>query len=345
MNEGVFLLTADEKKYYTGTWTTAAQAMANMIHYTDKKLDLVDIMGYSGLAFMINIHEETVDITGPTASFDWGSTFARGMNNLGFKCKYVGTITSPPVAPTLEEIEAGLALAQKSIDRGIPVMAWDLFVPEFGVIYGYDDDAQTLRCKDVVKDDDLPYTKLGHGQIGELFVFGIESSFEANKNDSLRDALEMIIDHARVPITRLDGKPFRNGIAGYHAWRKAFEAQTVEDLGNSYNSGVVSDAREYAAEFLRRVSADWKEVPVFGSELSELSLAASEHYQKAADALVKMREMFPMWQGGEPNKPEHAEIAISLLETAQVEEEQGVQKLEQMLAIMEVSSGQMIKKR
>jgi len=220
-------------------------------------------------------------------------------------------------------------------------MAWDLFVSEFGVIYGYDDDAQTLRCKDVVKDDDLPYTRLGHGQIGELFVFGIESSFEANKNDSLRDALDMIIDHARVPIIRSDGKPFRNGIAGYHAWRKAFEARTVEDFGNAFNAGVVSDAREYAAEFLRRVSAEWKEAPAFGSELSELSLAASEHYQKAADALVRMREMFPLWQGGEPNKPEHAEITISLLEAAQDEEERGVQNLERMLAVLEMTSGQL----
>ncbi len=314
--------------------------MANMIHYTDKKhLDLVDIMGYTGLAFMINIHEETVNITGPTASFEWGSSFARGMNNLGFKCKYVGTITSPPVAPTLEEVEAGLAFVQKSIDRGIPVMAWDLFVPEFGVIYGYDDDTQMLRCKDVLNDDNLPYAKLGHGQIGELFVFGIESSFDANKNDSLRNALEMIIDHARVPIIRSDGEPFRNGIAGYEAWRKAFEARTVDAFGNSYNTVVVSDAREYAAAFLRRVSTEWKEAPLYGSELSELALAASEHYQKAADALVKLRDLFPFPQGGEPNNPEHAETAISLLETAEEKEEQGVQKLERMLAVMEAESG------
>ncbi|WP_127573061.1 hypothetical protein [Paenibacillus xylaniclasticus] len=77
-----------------------------------------------------------------------------------------------------------MALVRESIDRGIPVMAWDLFVPKFGVIYGYDDDVQKLRCKDVVKDDDLPYTKLGHGQIGELFVFGISSAMLGNMPQS-----------------------------------------------------------------------------------------------------------------------------------------------------------------
>ncbi|WP_164744538.1 hypothetical protein [Paenibacillus xylaniclasticus] len=47
-----------------------------------------------------------------------------------------------------------------------------------------------------------------------------------------------------------------------------------------------------------------------------------------------MREMFPLWQGGEPNNPKHAMIAISLLETAQDEEGLGVQKLEQMLSVL-----------
>jgi hypothetical protein len=334
-------VTGQKRTDYTVTWTTAAQAMANMIHYTDKKhWDLVDIMGYTALAFKINIHAENVCISGPTTSFDWGSTFARGMNNLGFTCKYEGTITDTPVAPTLLDVEAGLTLAQRSIDRGIPVMSWDLFEPDFGVIYGYDDDAQLLSCKDIAKEGTLPYMKLGHGQIGELFVFAIESSFDADKYESLCDALEMAIDHARVPVIRKDGQPFRTGIAGYDAWKEAFAARTVVDFFNAYNLAVVGDAREFAAEFLRKISTEWEEEQICGREMCELAFAASENYQRAADALGQMRQMFPFPQGGEPNKPDQAEAAISLLELAKVAEENGVGRLEELLAVLRVASGQ-----
>lgn len=326
---------------YAVTWTTAAQAMANMMHYTDKKQhDLVDVMGYTGLAFRLNIHAETVDIGGPYASFDWGATFSRGMRNLGFHCKSMGTVTAPPVAPTLEELEEGLAFVQRSIDRGLPVMTWDLFTPEFGVIYGYDDDARTLRCKDNWKDGDIPYTKLGNGQIGELFLLGIESSFEPDRRESLRDALEMVVDHARIPVIREDGQPFRNGLAGYGAWKEAFAARTVEAFANAYNVGVISDAREFAAEFLRRVSAEWMQEDGIGREMSGLAQDASAHYRHAADALVTMHGMFPFPQGGEPNEPGQADRAISLLSVAEEAEKQGVELLERMLAILQASSGQ-----
>src|SRR5690606_23799952 len=108
------------------------------VSYTDKKhLTLSEVMGYTGHAFRMNIDPVSVNLAGPT-SFPGGYILRRNLCNLGF----TSNLADPdkPIAP--EKIEKTMALVQDSIDRGIPAISVDLFLPEFGLIYGYDDDQQ-----------------------------------------------------------------------------------------------------------------------------------------------------------------------------------------------------------
>ena len=98
--------------------------------------------------------------------------------------------------PTPEELERALELIQWSLDRGIPVMAWDLFVPDFGIIYGYNDETRTLRCRHVTKDGELPYEKLGRGQAPELYVMAVTETIVVDKRTMLRGALQLAVRHA-----------------------------------------------------------------------------------------------------------------------------------------------------
>jgi len=300
-----------------------------MIAYTDNRsLSLVDVMGYSSLAFRINIHAETVDIAGPYASFNWGDVFKRGMMNLGFNCRAIGAPNFTPPSP--EELQEALRFTQNCIDHGVPVMAWDLFVPEFGVIYGYDDQQQQLTCLDTAQDGNLPYVKLGRGRIGELFLMGIVDCFEVDETCAWRDALEMILEHAFEHQPRHDQEPYRNGLAGYEAWMQALRSQSVEVVGNAYNALVVGDARMYAAEFLTRLADRWRNGSPLQREVAPNAQAAATHYREVARHLSGLRASFPFPQGGTPNDPATARTAIELLRQAGVAEASGIEQLQAM---------------
>lgn len=164
-----------------------------MLSYTDQKLSLPMVMGLTGHGFRITICHEDVHIAGPTM-YAFLDILPRGLQNLGWSCRVVETqikretpgentnlIDPVMLMPNAkekralqEELPIALDLIHRSIDRGIPVLSWDLFIPEFGMIYGYDDDQRVLHVKECMQDDKLPYDHLGRGTLEDLFVLALE---------------------------------------------------------------------------------------------------------------------------------------------------------------------------
>jgi hypothetical protein len=311
------------------TWTSAAQAMFAAAKLAGKSdLELFEVMGLTGHAFRININPDNVDVAGPTG-YPWEQFFSLGLANLGFNSSYVRSSNLTP--PTPNELTRGLKLAQKSIDRGIPAITWDMFVPEFGVIYGYNDEKQELHGKDPRQDGTLPYEKLGRGQVGELFVMILEDEIPTTPLSMIRAALEIAIDHAHRREHANDKPRYQNGLAGYDAWIEAFEQGQVSEFGNSYNLAVVCDAREHAAKFLHETANRWEKEGTWGEASVFTAREAAGHYKETYEALCTLLPVFPFPQGGTPNDPEIAKKAIAVLQTAKKAEARGVDALERLL--------------
>ncbi len=308
----------------TESWSSAATALYGACVYVKEKLSLVEVMGYTGHAFRINIHADTVDVAGPTA-YDWEKFFTKGLMNLGFTCKAIRTKDFIP--PTPEELTKAISLVQDSIDKGIPAVAWDMFIPEFGNIYGYDDDNKVFMAKDPKADGHLQYEKLGRGEIHELFVLTIDKQLEVTETEMLKGALELAVDHAYNREHEFPNPPFENGIKGCEAWIHAFQKQKVSDFGNAYNAAVVHDARKFAALFFEDISH--KES--INDDVRHLAKQTSQKYGEIAEHLNQLVRMFPFPQGGNPNDPLEAKRAIEILYDAKGKEEQVIKILEEML--------------
>ncbi|MCZ8519228.1 MULTISPECIES: hypothetical protein [Paenibacillus] len=316
------------------TWTSAAQAIWNVVRYTDRgELTLTEVMGYTSHAFRININPANVDVAGPT-SFPWQRLFSEGLAQLGYRSACAES--APLTPPTDDELEKALVLAQRSIDRGIPAIAWDLFIPEFGVLYGYDDEKREFQARDVQQDGTLPYTLLGRGRIGELFVLTIEEPLPLtlDRRAMLPGALNMIIRHAKEDDNGEHACSHRNGLAGYDAWIEALGSGNVSPMGNAYNAAVVCDARFHAAAFLGGLADVWTgDSPLHGT-VRRLAGEAERHYRRVHRALAGLLPLFPFPQGGTPNDPAVAAEAAGLLREAQSAEAQGVALLEELRAAL-----------
>lgn len=319
-----------KSKDWTKTWTSAAAAIYGAISYTDKQqFSLIDVMGLTGHAFRINIDPDHIDVAGPTM-FPGGYLFRRNLCNLGF----ISNLSDVEKPYTPEKVEKVLALIQQSIDKGYPAMCFDLFIPEFGLIYGYDDVKQVFHAKDVSQEGTISYTDFVEKR-NMLWVSTISESLPHSKYEILRMALDMIVDHTRGREWQhiFEGK-YMIGLAGYDAWIACLERRGADPFGNAYNIAVVSDAREYAAQFLRELVTQWNGTNIVERAVRKFASEAAEQYERVATSLVKMREMFPFPQGGEPNEPAIADRAIELLRAAKGAEGQGIEVLEKLLDFM-----------
>ncbi|WP_274362245.1 hypothetical protein [Paenibacillus thermotolerans] len=317
-------------KDWTKTNTSAAASIHAAVAYTDKRhYSLVDVMGISGHAFRINIDPDHIDVAGPTM-FPGGYLIRRNLCNLGFISNL--SDTEKPFTP--EKVEKVLALIHDSVDRGIPAISFDLFIPEFGLIYGYDDDNKVFHAKDVSKEGTISYTDFVESR-NMLWVTTINESLPHSKYETLRMALDMIVDHARGREWQhvFQGKYFI-GLAGYDAWIACMEERKADPFGNAYNTAVISDAREFAVQFLCELAIRWNGSNIVERTVRAHASEAAPHYEKAAAALVELREMFPFPEGGRPNDPAVADRAVTLLRMAKAEEEMGVQVLEKLLDFM-----------
>ncbi|WP_042147962.1 hypothetical protein [Paucisalibacillus sp. EB02] len=319
-----------KKENWTETWTSAAAAVHGSIKYTDKNyLDLVDVMGLTGHAFRINIDKKEINVAGPT-SFPGGYLLRKNLTNLGF----ISNLADPTVPVPPDKLEQTIALIQESIDRGIPAIVFDLFIPEFGLIYGYDDEEKVFHAKDSSKDGVVSYEEFADAR-GVLYTTTVGESLPHSKYEMLRMALETILDHAhgREWQAVFKGK-YDIGLKAYDTWIKVMEKRCGDANGNSYNIQVVSDAREFAAKFLHNLTIKWDGTNIVERGVRKFAGEAAKHYEEVASYLVEMRELFPFPHGGDPSSKENAERSIELLKRAKEAEKKGIKQLEILLDFM-----------
>ncbi|QHT58770.1 hypothetical protein GXP70_01445 [Paenibacillus lycopersici] len=326
------------------TWSrnTDTESIYSLVRYTGNKgLSHTDIMGLTAHAFRIIIDREEVEV-GSYSFFDWQLRHAEALRNLGYAVRTTGRQNH--VSPTPEELETALEMIHASLDAGVPALSWDLFIPEWGVIYGYDDEARMLQCRDVRRDGELPYEKLGRGEVTELYVLTITDTKSVDRRTMLKGALKLALEHAHVQQFREEESAgHSNGLAAFDAWIHAFERRTANPFGNAVNTGKVCDAREFAVQFLRELADNGTELePEQGQgqgqddeSLRHLARQAAERYAVVAGSLSAMREMFPFPHGGEPGSEAEASRAIALLQEAKAAETEGVALLARMLELLE----------
>lgn len=112
----------------------------------EDQVDPVWVAGASGMAFRIWAHQDLCPSA--TSVFDW-SLLPRGVENAGWSVDYHSRLWHEESVAE-ERRKAAHAAIVKALNAGRVPVCWDIGVPEWGVITGYDDEAQDTPR--------LPYT-------------------------------------------------------------------------------------------------------------------------------------------------------------------------------------------
>ncbi|GAI83638.1 unnamed protein product, partial [marine sediment metagenome] len=217
---------------------------------------------------------------------------------------------------------------KNAIDEGIPCYGWELDIPEFYVIYGYDDDKGYYFSGPLCDSGKgpKPWKEVGDTKIGVLEMYSVKPGEAADDTKTVKNAFEFALEHSKSPEKWIFPK-YKAGLDGFDVWKKTLEAGDADGLGMAFNSAVWSECRNYAVLFLKEAKSRMNE------SLSPLFDEALNHYEVVAQNLKNVAEAFPLIE----RKPEHIKdktrisTAVEYLTTARSAEASGLEVLEKMI--------------
>jgi hypothetical protein len=213
-------------------------------------------------------------------------------------------------------------LVRRSIDEGIPCYGWELEIPEFYVVLGYDDIGYHYSgplCD--LGRGPKPWQELGDTEIGVIEIFSVRPGQAADDAKTVKEALEFALEHAGQKWVHSN---YQAGIAGFDRWIEAVENGTADEHGMAYNTAVWAECRGFGAQFLREASG------CLNGEVSVLLEQASEQYGRVFQHLQIVADLFPFPPGNEIDDEERRNKAAVHLRNARDSEETGLELLEKI---------------
>jgi hypothetical protein len=183
------------------------------------------------------------------------------------------------------------ANVRAAIDDSVPCYGWELAIPEYYVVYGYDGAGYLFKgpgCDSGA--GPKAWTELGDSGIGVLEIYAIRPGPVADDVSAVRSALQFALQFGREPSDwTYDG--YTGGIRAYDVWIEALRSGSASGMGAAYNAAVWAECRAYAADFLAEAG---RRLP---SEMRPLLSAAEEGYRVVAEGLRGVTEAFPFVHG------------------------------------------------
>lgn len=230
-----------------------------------------DIVATSGFAFRMWVAADLC----PSATSIWDFSQQKPwVESGGLSCDYIDRLWGQ------EDVEeerrlAAIEMIKQSIDNGIAAICWDIGVPEWGLIIGYDDTLQKLVTLSITGEEgEMDYKQLGKRELPLLNVLVIKGKSNKLQEDIISDSLKLAKGH-------LNGEEWCDnvkGLAVYPELQKYF----VDELSNEfswtmeYNIGTYAALKWYAWRFLEKYQL---------TELAKLYKIVFECWQEAFETL------------------------------------------------------------
>jgi len=329
-----------KKAEYLPCWLSYTGAVAGSLRALGISCDTVDVGGYSGYAFLINVRKGWTCPSGPTAlPHETWNQIKKGTENLGWTIEKFENPSSYPMEegnPTPEEIQIARKLFEKvkrEIDeRDRPVILWGLAIPEYGIVKGYEGNSYiTSTYRSIIGQPEEPilYYDLKAPGCLEAFFFrdGVRRDAEAIDKESLKRAINFASGNTPTLENYVAGPP------ALDEWANVLENLPEEKqnyMGNSYVGACVCEGRFMSAEFLRRLAKKRH-----GKQAAHL-LKATERYERGAGLMKEFTGIFPFKQQG-PMKLQDRKKGADTLRKVKPLEEEAIKHMRNALDVWEMT--------
>lgn len=278
-----------------------------------------DIVASSGFAFRMWVSPDLC----PSATSIWQFDLQKScVESGGIQCNYIERLWGQEDVEEERRLQA-IDLVRQSIDKGIPAVSWDIGVCEWGLIIGYDDEAERFAVLPITgQEEEMDYTFLGKRELPILNVLTLGDKVKKTQQDIVADTLKIARNHL------LGNEWCENacGLNAYPALIKHLESEdartacpkpadlemTNQELAGSWNMeyflGTYAPLKWYAWKFFEKHGLE---------ELAALYQSVYENWQKA----------FEMKKSLDLSVPANSKAAAELLKQAEVWERQAISRM------------------
>jgi len=315
----------NKKVEYLPCWLSYTGAIAGSLRALGVDCDTVDLGGYSGYSFIINVSKGVTCPSGPTAlPLKTWQQIHKGTESLGWTIEHYEYPHDYPAKegnPTPQEIEIAKKLFYKikrEIDeRDRPVVLWGLVAPEYGIVKGYEGNSYlTSTFRTLAKKPEEPINFYDLKAPGCIDAFFFRDKVDVDTATADREALERAINFAAATVQIRNN--YVGGPAALDEWANVLENLPEEKqnyMGNSYVGACVCEGRFMCAEFLKRHSKKYT-----GKQSKQLQEAA-ECYEKGWKLMEESMRIFPFKFQGEMKLDDRKKGAKILRKVRPFEEE------------------------
>ncbi len=311
-----------ENLFWRRMWTSHLGAIKGCLDFMGRNVSEPWLFGATGHAFILNVND-AVCPSGPTA---WNTHMIHQLGrNLGYVAEGVFAVREDGDFEVRKE--RAWEMVKRAIDDSRPCYGWELEIPEFYVIHGYDGVGYYYSGPRREKGrGPKPWTDLGETTIGCLEVYALKKGQSSDDVTTVRDSLRFILEYAQNPPKWIH-PGYSAGLAAYDTWIKALADNTAEGFGMAYNAVVWYTCRSKGVEFLEEAKER------IGGDTGPLFSRAKRHYRVVAENLRIVAETFPFFA----LKPAYIEYtdrrktAIEALGKARAAEAEALATLEELL--------------
>jgi hypothetical protein len=227
-----------------------------------------DIIATSGFAFRMWVDAKHLC---PSATSIWDFECQKPWTeNGGLLCDYVGRYWGQDHIEE-ENRNKAIEMIRTSIDGGIPAVSWDIGLPEWGLITGYNDENKQFTTLSIKGDQGkMAYDLLGKREIPMLSVLTIVGRSQKQQQDILNDTLKLAVSHLRGEEWCENTK----GLKAYPAFIAFFEEKFNPDLSwnMEYYLGTYGGLKLYACKYFEKMGL---------SQLTELYRSIYDNWKRA----------------------------------------------------------------
>lgn len=246
-----------------GIWHSYIASLATVMQTIGVKVDPAWLMGVSGFAFRLYIAQDMCPSC--MSVFQWEKILPETLKQIEYKATYISRMWEEQDQEAQKQREAQDAILD-GIKRGIPAIVWDIVIPEWGLIIGYDKNKQQYNVLFEDKRAILPFEKLGRNGIDILSVTILKSPRRDNRDEIILNSLKTAVAHAQQ-TEWLERPNYQDGLPAYDVWAKIMDSgATLTHAGKIqnvspdipkhilYHAAHHYSARCYAREYLRRIT-------------------------------------------------------------------------------------------
>lgn len=269
-------ITWEGVKDTTGYLFSFAKALSAALKNSPYSEYSEDIVATSGFAFRMWVAADLC----PSATSIWEFNQQKPwVESGGISCDYIERMWGQDDIEEERRL-AAIEMIKKSIDNGIAAISWDIGVPEWGLVIGYDDESQKLATLSITgAEDEMDYTRLGKRELPILNVLTITGKTDKSQEAIISDSLKLAKNHLNGGEWCENAK----GVAAYPALVKHFEGDfnPNSSWNIEYYIGTYSALKWYAWKFFEKYGL---------TKLAELYKTIFESWQKAFE-LKKSTDM------------------------------------------------------